>query len=56
MSAGRNPVRGRHACADIDGPGTIGMPAMLISEFEASMKHNLAHHSQTKDRVEGSSL
>jgi HAD superfamily hydrolase (TIGR01509 family) len=42
--------------ADIEGPGTIGMPAMLISEFEASMKHNLAHNSQTMVRVEGSSL
>jgi FMN phosphatase YigB (HAD superfamily) len=42
--------------ADIEGPCTIGMPAMLISEFEPSMKHNLAHNSQTMVRDEGSSL
>jgi HAD superfamily hydrolase (TIGR01509 family) len=42
--------------ADIEGPRAIGMPAMLISEFEASMKHNLVHNSQTMVRVEGSGL
>jgi FMN phosphatase YigB (HAD superfamily) len=57
---GRQPAEilfvGDTPAADIEGPGTIGMPAMLISEFEASMKHNLAHNSQTMVRVEGSSL
>lgn len=40
--------------ADIEGPHTIGMPAMLISEFEFSIQQNLAHKPQTIVRVKGS--
>jgi HAD superfamily hydrolase (TIGR01509 family) len=42
--------------ADIEGPGTIGMPAMLISEFEAAIKRNPSDNLCSMVRVEGSDL